>query len=421
MSPGSNLPYEWLVGWRYTRAGKRGRRQRFISFISFISIAGIALGVAALIVVLSVMNGFQKEVAGRMLSILAHVEIYDAGGSMPGWQRIEREVLTHPQVRAAAPFVEMQGLAVQGDVLKPVLVRGIVPAAERQVTGLARHIKAGSFDALTPGSHQVMLGRELAKSLDVQVGDRIGLAVAQGDAMGEGALPRVQPFVVGAIFDAGHYEYDSALAFIHLDDGMALASQQAPSGLRLRIADPYQAPEVARELAQSLYSDARVLPWTALNETWFRAVASQKHMMFVILALIIAVAAFNLVSTLVMTVTDKKSDIAILRTIGASPASIMKVFIVQGTLTGTLGALLGVLLGVGFALNIDVIVPAVEHAFGMRILDPEIYFISTVPSDVHWGDVASIAAVSVGLAFFSTIYPSWSAARINPAEGLRYE
>ncbi|TFW19026.1 lipoprotein-releasing ABC transporter permease subunit [Massilia arenosa] len=415
------LPYEWLVGWRYTRAGKRGRRQRFISFISFISIAGIGLGVAALIVVLSVMNGFQKEVAGRMLSILAHVEVTDARGSMPYWEQARAEVLRHPEVKAAAPFMETEGMLVSGDVLKPALVRGILPAAERGVSELAARVKSGSLDALRTGAHQIVLGRELAKSLDVSLGDTVGVAIAQGDALGEGSMPRVQPFTVAGIFDAGHYEYDSTLAFVALDDGEALAGLSAPSGIRLRLADPFRAVPVARALAQNMTGDVRLVPWTLLNATWFAAVASQKRMMFIILALIMAVAAFNLVSTLVMTVTDKKADIAILRTIGASPRSIMKIFVVQGTLTGLMGAGTGVLLGVLFALNIGTIVPAIESALGMHILNPEIYFISTVPSDVHWGDVAAIAGVSIALAFLSTLYPSWSAARVNPAEGLRYE
>jgi lipoprotein-releasing system permease protein len=231
----------------------------------------------------------------------------------------------------------------------------------------------------------------------------------------------VQPFTVAGIFSAGHFEYDSALAFVALADGEALAGADAPAGLRLRIADPFQADAVVRQLAASMTSDVRLRSWTALNATWFAAVASQKRMMFIILALIIAVAAFNLVSTLVMTVNDKRADIAILRTIGASPRSIMKIFIVQGTLTGIAGAGIGVLLGVLFALNLDHIVPLIERALGTRILNPEIYFISNVPSDVQWTDVAAIACVSVALAFVATIYPSWSAARVRPAEGLRYE
>jgi lipoprotein-releasing system permease protein len=421
MSISHRLPYEWLVGLRYTRAGKRGRRQRFISFISFISIAGIGLGVGALIVVLSVMNGFQKEVAGRMLSILPHIEVFDARGAMPDWEQVRAESFANPAVRAAAPFTEAQAMLVFDDVLKPALIRGIAPAQEQAVSGLAGHMKAGSLAALRDGSHAMVLGSELARALGVVVGDRVGVAVAQGDALDQGSMPRVQPFTVAGIFSAGHFEYDSALAFVALGDGEALANASAPAGLRLRIADPFQADTVVRQLAASMTGDVRLRSWTSLNATWFAAVASQKRMMFIILALIIAVAAFNLVSTLVMTVNDKRADIAILRTIGASPRSIMKIFIVQGTLTGIAGAGIGVLLGVLFALNLDHIVPLIERALGTHILNPEIYFISNVPSDVQWTDVGLIALVSVGLAFFATIYPSWSAARVRPAEGLRYE
>jgi lipoprotein-releasing system permease protein len=415
------LSYEWLVGLRYTRAGKRGRRQRFISFISFISIAGIALGVAALIVVLSVMNGFQKEVAGRMLSILAHVEIYDASGTMEEWKLVSREAMRHPAVTGAAPFVETQGMLIRDDVLRPTVVRGILPSEESKVSDVAQQLKQGKLEDLKAGAHNIVLGKELARQLDVKLGDTVGIAVAQGADMQQGGLPRLKPFTVSGVFDAGHFEYDSALAFVHIADAQELDGLTAPSGIRLRIRDAMQAYPVAQELGQSLPGDLRLRPWTLVNAVWFAAVNSQKRMMFVILGLIIAVAAFNLVSTLVMTVTDKKADIAILRTIGASPGSIMKVFIIQGTLTGTLGALAGVTLGVLFAMNVDVIVPAIESLLGMQILNPAIYFIQTVPSDIHWADVASIAAVSIGLAFVSTIYPSWSAARINPAEGLRYE
>jgi lipoprotein-releasing system permease protein len=421
MGIANKLPYEWLVGLRYTRAGKRGRRQRFISFISFISVAGIGLGVAALIVVLSVMNGFQKEVAGRMLGILAHVEVFDSSGAMPGWRGAAREALANPQVRAVAPFVEAQGMLLRDDTMRPAAIRGIAPAEEVQVSAVAAQVKAGRLDALQPGSMKVALGRELARSLGVDLGDTVGIAVAQGEALQEGAIPRVRAFQVAAIFQAGHFEYDSALAFVNIEDAQMLAGLPAPSGLRLKLADPMNALPVARELAQTMSGDIWLRPWTALNATWFAAVASQKRMMFIILGLIIAVAAFNLVSTLVMTVTDKRADIAIMRTLGASPRSVMKIFIVQGTLTGAMGALAGVAMGVLLALNLDVVVPAIESLLGAQILNPEIYFISTVPSDLHWDDVASITAVSVALAFVSTLYPSWSAARVNPAEGLRYE
>lgn len=415
------LSYEWLVGLRYTRAGKRGRKQRFISFISFISIAGIALGVAALIVVLSVMNGFQKEVAGRMLSVLAHIEVYDASGSMPGWQQVSREILANPSVTGAAPYVETQGMLIRDDVLRPTVLRGVLPEEEAKVSDAALKFKSGKMADLKAGANNIILGKELAKLLDVKPGDTVGVAVARGEELQQGGMPHLKAFTVSGIFDAGHFEYDSVMAFIHIADAQELEGKTAPSGLRLRLRDPFQAYPVARELSDSLSGDMRLRPWTMVNAVWFAAVSSQKRMMFVILGMIIAVAAFNLVSTLVMSVTDKKSDIAILRTIGASRRSIMKVFIIQGTLTGLLGTLAGVTLGVLFAMNVGVIVPAIESLLGMQLLNPEIYFISTVPSDIHWDDVASIGAVSVVLAFLSTIYPSWSAARIQPAEGLRYE
>jgi lipoprotein-releasing system permease protein len=415
------LSYEWLVGLRYTRAGKRGRRQRFISFISFISIAGIALGVAALIIVLSVMNGFQKEVAGRMLSILAHVEVTDISGQLPAWRQVTQQVLKHPQVIAAAPFVKSQGMLIRDDVMRPAFLRGVLPEQETTVSDLAGKFRQGKLADLQPGQYRIALGKELASQLGVRPGDTIGLAIAEGNDLQHGGLPRMKPFVVAGVFEAGHFEFDSALAFVHLDDARELEQLDAPSGIRLRLKDPYQAYPVAKTLYQTLPEDTQLQPWTSVNAPWFAMVSSQKRMMFVILALIIAVAAFNLVSTLVMTVTDKKADIAILRTIGASPASIMKVFIIQGTLTGTLGAFAGVGLGVLFALNVDVIVPAIEAMLGIHFLNPEIYYISKVPSDIHWDDVGAIAAVSIALAFVSTIYPSWSAARINPAEGLRYE
>lgn len=415
------LSYEWLVGLRYTRAGKRGRKQRFISFISFISIAGIALGVASLIVVLSVMNGFQKEVAGRMLSVLAHIEIYEASGSMPGWQQASREVLANSAVTGAAPYVETQGMLVRDDAMRPVLVRGVLPEEEAKVADAGLKFTEGKLSDLQAGAYRIVLGKELAKQLEVKPGDTVGVAVASGDALQGGGLPRVKPFTVSGVFNAGHFEYDSAMAFIHIADGQELEGRTAPLGLRVRLHDPFQAYPVARQLSETLSGDMRLRPWTSVNAAWFAAVSSQKRMMFVILGLIIAVAAFNLVSTLVMTVTDKKADIAILRTIGASPRSVMKIFIIQGTLTGTLGALAGAGMGVLFAMNVDVIVPAIESLMGSKLLNPEIYFINTVPSEVHWDDVISISSVSVVLAFLATIYPSWSAARIQPAEGLRYE
>jgi lipoprotein-releasing system permease protein len=426
MSITHKLPYEWQVGLRYTRAGKRSGRNSFISFISMASVAGIALGVAALIVVLSVMNGFQKEVTARMLSVLAHVEIFDARGEMPGWRSSVQEALRNPQVRAAAPFAETQAMLLSDGVMKPVLLRGIDPAQEVKVSDVAKHMREGRFDSLQPGSFNVVIGRALAKSLDVGVGDRVTLlmastpAQAQGAAQG-GALPRTRPLTVAGIFEAGHFEFDSALAFANIEDAQALAGVSAPAGIRLRLADMQQAPRVAGELQGSMSGELLIRDWSKVNAIWFAAVESQKRMMFIILTMIVAVAAFNLVSTLVMTVRDKQSDIAILRTLGASPRSIMTVFMVQGTLVGVLGAALGVGLGVAVALNIDVIVPFIERLFKVQFLSQEVYLISEIPSQLRWGDVGWIGGVAVLLAFVATLYPSWSAARVKPAEALRYE
>jgi lipoprotein-releasing system permease protein len=415
------LPYEWLVGLRYTRAGKRSNRNSFISFISLISVSGIALGVAALIVVLSVMNGFQKEVTDRMLSVLAHVEVFDASGSMPEWRKAEQEAFRNPAVRGAAPFVETQGLLVKDDAMKPSVIRGILPDEEPKVSDVAKQVRSGSLQDLRPGQFNIVLGYVLARSLGVGIGDKVNMMLAQGQTTPAGIVPRSRLFTVVGIFEAGHYEFDSSMAFIHMQDAQRMERLDAPNGLRLRIADMHQAPQVAAELKSQMSGDLTMRDWSKLNANWFAAVQTEKRMMFIILTLIIAVAAFNLVSTLVMTVTDKQPDIAILRTLGASPQSIMKIFMIQGALVGIMGTLAGVGLGVLVALNIDVIVPFIEHLFGIQFLSKDIYLISTIPSDMRWPDVFKIGGVSVLLAFVATLYPSFSASRVKPAEALRYE
>jgi len=425
----ANLSFEWLVGLRYTRAGKRSGRNSFISFISAISMAGIALGVAALIVVLSVYNGFQKEVTERMLSVLAHIEMYDVrGGGMKDWQAVARQAAQHKEVKAAAPFVETQAMLVHGsDKLRPAIVRAILPEFEGKVSGVTHLAKQGSFDGLRPGSYNIVLGVELAKALEVTVGGKIAMALAQSGANSLNpaealsAAPSMRIFTVVGTFEAGHNEFDSGLAYIALEDGERLLGFDGPFGLRLRVADTQRAPVVAAELKQMMAGGMLVRDWSQLNANWFAAVHTQKNMMFIILTLIIAVAAFNLVATLVMTVTDKQADIAILRTLGASPASVMKIFMVQGALVGVLGTASGVAGGVLLALNVDMIVPGIERLLGMKFLSKDIYFISAVPSDLRWGDVGAIAATAVGLAFVATLYPSWRAAKVKPAEALRYE
>ncbi|OWW22412.1 lipoprotein-releasing ABC transporter permease subunit [Noviherbaspirillum denitrificans] len=421
MSFTKNMPFEWLVGMRYTRAGRRGGRNSFISFISLISMAGIALGVAALIVVLSVMNGFQKEVRDRMLSVLSHIEVFDATGSMPHWQETAREAFQAPEVKGAAPYVAAQAMMTRDDTVRGVVIRGVLPDQEPKVSDVADQVHQGSFNSLKSGEFNIVLGKDLARALRVQVGDKVTMIAPQGQVTPAGVLPRLKQYTVGGIFEAGHNEYDSSLAFIHIDDAMRMFKLEAPTGLRLRIADMQRAPEVALELSRILSGNLLILDWSKQNRTWFAAVQTEKRMMFIILTLIIAVAAFNLVSTLVMTVTDKQADIAILRTLGASPASIMKIFIIQGALVGLLGTAIGVGLGVTIAMNIDVIVPFIERLLGVQFLSKEIYLITALPSDLRWPDVWTIGSVAVVLAFLATLYPSWRAANVRPAEALRYE
>ncbi len=416
-----NIPFEWLVGVRYTRAGKRSGRNSFISFISLISMAGIALGVAALIVVLSVMNGFQKEVRDRMLSVLSHIEVFDAGGALPNWQLTAREAALDKDVQGSAPYVAAQAMMTRDDTVRGVIVRGVLPEQEPNVSDVASQVRQGSFSDLRAGEFNIVLGGELARGLQVGLGQKVTMIAPQGQVTPAGVIPRLKQFNIVGIFEAGHYEYDSTLAFIHLQDAQTMFKLSAPSGLRIKIADMQRAPEVALDLSRILTGDVLVRDWSKQNRNWFAAVQTEKRMMFIILTLIIAVAAFNLVSTLVMTVTDKQADIAILRTLGASPGSIMKIFMIQGALVGLLGTAIGVTLGVTVALNVDVLVPAIESVLGVQFLPRDIYLISALPSDLRWPDVWTIGAVAVVLAFFATLYPSWWAARVKPAEALRYE
>lgn len=421
MSILKNLPFEWLVGLRYTRAGRRSGRNSFISFISLISMAGIALGVAALIVVLSVMNGFQKDVTDRMLSVLAHIEVFDASGAMTDWQSTAQQAMQDKEVIGAAPYVATQAMLTRDDILRGVAIRGVLPQQERSVSDVANQVRQGSFDDLKSGEFNVVLGGELARALHAQIGEKVTMLAPQGQVTPAGVLPRLKQFTVVGIFEAGHYEYDSTLAFIHIEDAQKMFRLGAPSGLRLKISDMHRAPFVAQDLSKLLSGDLIISDWSKQNRNWFAAVQTEKRMMFIILTLIIAVAAFNLVSTLVMTVTDKQADIAILRTLGASPGSVMKIFMIQGALVGLLGTGIGVGLGVLVALNVDVIVPAIEHLLGVQFLPKDIYLISSLPSDLRWSDVYTIGSVAVVLAFLATLYPSWRAARVRPAEALRYE
>jgi lipoprotein-releasing system permease protein len=417
-----NGPFELQIGWRYTRAGRIGRRNGFISFISSVSMLGIALGVAALIIVLSVMNGFQKEVRDRMLSVISHVEVFERdGNALPDWQATAAQARKQPQVIGAAPFIASQALIARGDDMRGVLVRGISPNDEATVTDLAARLRDTTLAKLVPGAWGIVLGGELARSLAVQPGDKVTIAAAGGQVTPAGVVPRLKQLTVVGTFDAGHFEYDNGLALVHIDDAAKLFRVEGPTGVQLRLKDLNQARQVAMDLAAGMGPDVSVRDWTRTNRNWFSAVQLEKRLMFIILTLIVAVAAFNLVSTLVMTVTDKQADIAILRTLGASPRSIMSIFMVQGAASGVIGTLAGVLLGLGIAFNIDVIVPAIERALSVSFLPSSVYLISRMPSEPRADDIVPIVVISLLLSFVATLYPSWRASRVQPAEALRYE
>jgi lipoprotein-releasing system permease protein len=416
------FPYELIIGWRYTRAGRSTRRNGFISFISGVSMLGIALGVAALIIVLSVMNGFQKEVRDRMLGVVSHIEVYAKDGqALPDVAQTLSQARANPEVIGAAPFIAAQALLARGEDMKGVMVRGVDPAQEHLVTDLANGVQAAVLEKLVPGEFGVVLGVELARSLGVRNGDRVTLVAPSGQVTPAGVVPRFKPLTVVGTFDSGHFEYDSALAMVHMDDAAKVFRLEGPSGVRLKLRDLHDARRVADELSRTLTGELYIRDWTRQNRTWFAAVQVEKRMMFIILTLIVAVAAFNLVSTLVMTVTDKRADIAILRTLGASPGSIMGIFVVQGAMVGVIGTLAGLLLGLGVAFNIDVIVPALEHLLGATFLPKDIYLISRMPSEPQQADILPIAIIALIMAFVATLYPSWRASRVNPAEALRYE
>ena len=417
-----NLPYELRLGWRYTRAGRASRRNGFISFISGVSMLGIALGVAALVIVLSVMNGFQKEVRDRMLGVVSHIEIHAAdGGAVSDWQDLLSRVRRHPGVVGAAPFISAQALLARGEDVKGVLVRGIDPALEPLVSDLRSQAHAEGLARLQPGQFGLVLGRDLAYSLGLRVGDPVTLVSPSGQVTPAGMMPRLKQMQVVGLFSSGHYEYDSTLALMHMDDAARLFRLEGPGGVRLKLTDLHQARSLAQTLQFELGQALVVRDWTQQNRTWFAAVQVEKRMMFIILTLIVAVAAFNLVSTLVMTVTDKRADIAILRTLGASPRSIMGIFVVQGAMVGVIGTASGLLLGLLVAFNIDVIVPALERLFQASFLPRDIYLISRMPSEPLASDIVPIALISLALAFVATLYPSWRASRVNPAQALRHE
>ena len=421
----AKLPFELFVGLRYTRAK---RKNHFISFISLTSMVGIALGVAALIVVLSVMNGFQTELRTRILGVASHLEITGANNQLDHWQNLADQVLIYnkkqaqPEIMASAPYIMAQGMLSYGQAVQGALVRGILPAEEDKVADIGNHMKAGSLADLHPGEFDVILGTDLAMALGVSVGEKVVLMAPQGQFTPTGVVPRIKQFKVVGLFQIGMYEYDAGLALIHMDDAAKLYRMgDNVSGLRLKLDDLFDAPEMAAKLGQNLQGNYFITDWTQQHANFFKAVQMEKRVMFIILTLIVAVAAFNIVSTLVMAVTDKRADIAIMRTFGASPRSIMSIFIVQGALIGIIGTLVGALIGVVIALNIETIVPFIEHLFHVQFLSKDVYAISDLPSKLEWADVITIVIMSFVLSLIATLYPSYKASQINPAEALRYE
>ena len=409
--------YEGFLGMRYLRASP-GRG--FMSLIAGIAIVGLALGVAVLVVVLSVMNGFEEELRTRILSLTAHATISGLEGSIADWRPQFLKLVKLPGVAAAAPYVEEQGMLLHGDQSAGVLVRGVVPADETRVSGIDRHLLSGSLAQLVPGAYRVILGSALAADLGARVGDRVVLVVAQGDVTPVGIIPRMRSFEVAGILSVGMYEYDRRIALAAMADVAKLAQMGDDiSGFRLNFANMYAAPRLVRAAALALGGGYYVQDWTGQHVNFFRSIEITKRILFVILSLVVAVAAFNIVSTMVMVVKDKRRDIAILRTFGASPSSILSVFIVQGSLIGSLGIACGVILGVLIASNLQSLVHGLEHVGGFKFLDARVYFMSDLPAHVHLADVLQICAVAFVLACVSTLYPAWRAARLAPAESLR--
>lgn len=412
-------PYELFVGLRYTRAK---RRNLFISFISLISILGIVVGITALITVLSVMNGFGQELRGRILGFVSHITITGAAGTLSNWREVARRVGGNAEIVGSAPYIVGQGMLINGRNASGVLVRGVLPSEEPQVSDLAQNMLVGQLQALRPGEFGIVLGQALAWRLDATLGSRVSLVVPQALVTAVGVVPRTRRFTVVGIFSVDMYEYDNGWALINIDDAAKLYHMQDQvSGLRLKLADIDAAPRVSNTIGAALGPQYQVRDWARQHVNFFRALRMEKTVMFVIMFLVIAVAAFNVVATLVMVVTDKEADIAILRTLGASPASIMLVFMVQGTVIGVLGTFFGTACGVALAANVSTVVHAVETVFGITFLSPEVYYISELPSEVRLLDVVLIAGASLAMGLLATLYPARRAAKVQPAEALRYE
>ena len=410
--------FEALIGLRYVRAR---RRNHFISFISLTSMIGVGLGVMALITVLSVMNGFEKELKERILGMASHATVSGDGNILNDWRPIANEVLSHPDIIGVAPYVHAEGMLVKNKRVNGTIIRGILPSEEPKVSTVTETMVLGNIEELKEGGFNIILGKELAMKLGVTLGDKVTLIAPQANITPAGILPRLKRFTLVGIFQVGMHEFDSALVLIHMNDAFRLFRKKGPTGLRLKTNNILKAPIISREVAAQLPGRYWVVDWTQRHANFFRALKTEKTVMFVILLLIVAVAAFNIISTLVMMVSDKQSDIAVLRTLGASPNSILKIFIIQGTIIGFVGIVFGVITGVWLATNIETIVPAIESILGQKFLSADVYYISDLPSDMHWNDVATISIVAFVLCLLATIYPALRAAKTQPAEALRYE
>jgi lipoprotein-releasing system permease protein len=412
-------PLEIFIGLRYTRAK---RRNHFISFISLISMLGVALGVTALITVISVMNGFEQELRERILGMTAHATVRGDEGRMDDWPKVARLAGEHPEVVGYAPFIKAEGMLSAGQQVQATLIRGILPSEEPKVSEVGDKMKFGTLENLKAGEFGIILGKDLARILGVMRGDKVTLIVPQANVTPAGIMPRMKRFTVVGIFEAGMYEYDSALALLHMEDAAKLFRMPGQvSGVRLKLEDMFRSMNVVQDLINELSGEYWVSDWTRQHANFFRAVKIEKITMFVILTLIVAVAAFNLVSTLVMTVVDKQADIAILRTLGISPSSIMGIFMVQGAVIGVIGTLLGTTGGVLLASNVDTIVPALEQMLGTQFLNAEVYYISELPSEMRAADVYKISGIALVMCLVATVYPAWRASKVQPAEALRYE
>lgn len=413
-------PYQIYIGLRYLRAK---RRNQFISFISSITILGIFLGVTALITVLSVMNGFETELRERILGMASHVTVSGYNGKLANWRKTsEMLVKSNSQIVGIAPYISAQGMLTLGQQVHGTFIRGILPDEEPKVSDVGNKMLIGRLTDLVSGKYNIILGKGLANSLGVMVGDKVTLVTPQALSTPAGILPRLKRFVVSGVFEVGHNDYDTTLAIMHIDDAAKLFRMENDvTGIRIKLNDLFEATKVRYELAKYLSGEYWVSDWTMQHANFFRAVKIEKRMMFLILLLIVTVAAFNIVSTIVMVVRDKQSDIAILRTLGATPASIMVIFIVQGAVIGVFGTVLGALGGVGLALNVETIVPAIEGVFGVQFMPADVYYISEFPSELHWDDVTQITIISFIISLVATLWPAWNASKTQPAEALRYE